>query len=117
MTKNQGKIFVSYSAQDSSSEAVALARSLSAAGLKVWLDRWSLVPGEAWSDVADNALDEASIVIALVGAGGLSPWQNHELRASKLKQAAKQQRIIPVLLPGAKPNLGDVPALDRRFGS
>jgi hypothetical protein len=94
--------FLSHSHQDAES-VEALARRLEdEAGLRVWLDRWHLIPGEPWQEELEEALDACQAVAVFLGPSGIRPWQNEEMRSAleeRVRDAAR--RVIPVLLPGA----------------
>lgn len=61
----------------------ALARKLEdEAGLKPFLDKWHLVPGEPWQEALEKALDEAKTCAVFIGSGGISPWENEEMRSA-----------------------------------
>lgn len=71
-------------------------------GLKCWLDKWNLVPGEPWQEALEDALDRCRTVALFVGANEISPWENEEMRSALETRAHdKERRVIPVLLPGA----------------
>ena len=70
-------------------------------GLRVWLDKWNLVPGDPWQEDIERAIDASACVVILVGTKGLAPWQNEEMRAALRKRVSeKSLRVLPVLLPG-----------------
>jgi len=96
-------IFISYSREDSEATA-ALSSSLAEAGLRVWFDRWALVPGESWDKAISKALESSTAVAVVVGPSGLGPWQEREIQAVLEKQGSdRRPRVIPVLLPGSSP--------------
>jgi hypothetical protein len=71
-------------------------------GLRCWLDKWNLVPGEPWQEGLENALDQCQAVAVFVGASPISPWENEEMRSAlEARVSNKERRVIPVLLPGA----------------
>lgn len=81
-----------------------LARRLSRAGLEPYLYEWHLVPGEAWQEALEKALDRSRTFAILVGPSNLGPWQTEEMRIALAKSIGgrgKRRRVIPVLLPGA----------------
>ena len=75
---------------------------LTDAGIRVWLDKWNLVPGETWQAKTENALRLTDSVVAFVGPGGLGPWQQEEVRFAIEQRVNSKSgvRVIPVLLPG-----------------
>jgi len=71
-------------------------------GLRCWLDKWNLVPGEPWQEALENALDQCQTVAVFVGPDAISPWENEEMRSAlEARVSNKERRVIPVLLPGA----------------
>ena len=95
MGKRTYDVFVSYRSIDKNVVS-ALARRLTRAHLKVWLDRQKLHGGESFDDEIDAALAKSRSVAVLVGPGGVGPWQKREIaRAAENSRT----RLIPVLLP------------------
>lgn len=73
--------------------------------LKVWLDKWNLVPGEPWQDALEDALDDCQTFAVFLGPSGIGPWENEEMRSAiEDRVQDKNRRVIPVLLPGAPDN-------------
>ncbi len=73
--------------------------------LKAWLDKWNLVPGEAWQDALEDALDDCQTFAVFLGPSGIGPWENEEMRSAIEERVQdKNRRVIPVLLPGAPGN-------------
>ncbi len=92
-------VFLSHSSADKPA-VEKLAHQLEAAGIKVFFDKWHLIPGEPWEEALEEALKESQTCAAFLGPGELRPWQNEELRVSLNRRARKQMlRVIPVLLP------------------
>jgi hypothetical protein len=74
-------------------------------GVKCWLDKWNLVPGDPWQEDLEKALDDSQTVAILVGPNSISPWANEEMRSAlEVRVHDKTRRVIPVLLPGAPDN-------------
>ena len=97
-------VFLSHSSADKPA-VEELARRLAKEGIQAWLDKWHLIPGEAWQPAIEKALAESEICAVFVGPSGLGPWQNEEMRAAidqRVRDSGKRFRVIPVLLPGAK---------------
>ena len=96
-------VFLSYNSEDKSSVDV-LASRLEKAGLRVWLDKWHLVPGAPWQEAIEGALDRCQTYAVIIGPSGFGPWQHEEMRAALDKRVKnKELRVIPVLLPDSKP--------------
>jgi hypothetical protein len=79
-----------------------LARRLVKEGIRPWLDRWNLIPGEPWQEAIEEALDACQTVAVFLGPSGIGPWENEEMRSALEDRVRdKSRRVIPVLLPGA----------------
>src|SRR5262245_1643939 len=99
-------VFFSYHWRDHA-QVEAVARVLSQRGLRVFLDRWYLVPGQPWPQALERTLASCSSVAVFLGAEGLGPWQQRE-RDLALDRQGKEPGfpVIPVLLTRADPALG-----------
>jgi small GTP-binding protein len=93
--------FFSYNSKD---KAVVekIAKRLKAVGIRPWLDKWNLSPG-------DNALDALEVAIKTIpcaalcfGPADVGKWHVIEIRAYVEKWAAGSARMIPVILPEVK---------------
>jgi len=88
-------------------EVAELAGKLAGAGLKVFLDRWNLVPGQPWPKALERALSQCGAVAVCLGPGELGPWQQRERDFALDRQAREPEfPVIPVLFPDAEPALG-----------
>lgn len=103
MRESKYDVFLSHASRDKPI-VEELARLLSAQGFRVWLDKWSLVPGEHWQEALEQGLLDSSVCAVCLGQGGLGPWQNEEIRSAIYKRVAEDHsfRVVPVLLPGAQ---------------
>ncbi len=97
-------VFVSYPRENSDS-AESIARFLSDAGLRVWFDKWSLIPGESWEKSVSHAIENANAIIFCVGATRVGEWQVQEINTFLQKKDPSSFRLIPVLLPGSNKEL------------
>lgn len=41
--------------------------------LKVWLDKWNIVPGEPWQEELENALNDSKACVVFLGSNGIGP--------------------------------------------
>ena len=96
-------VFCSYSWRDRTA-VEAVAQALQRQGLKVFLDRWYLVPGRAWPRALEEILASCRAVAVFVGPQGLGDWQQREAYLALNRKDTTP--VIPVLLPGADPALG-----------
>lgn len=85
----------------------AVARALTERGLRVFLDRWYLAPGQPWPQALERALASCGSVAVFFGVDGLGPWQQRE-RDLALERQAREPAfpVIPVLLTTHDPALG-----------
>ncbi len=97
-------VFLSYSRTEGD-PVEEIACRLDEAGLDIFLDKWSLVPGEPWQPELEEALLRSSVCVVFVGSEGLGNWQSAEMQIALNRQIANPgtaYRVIPVLLPGAE---------------
>jgi hypothetical protein len=99
-------VFLSYNWREHAA-VEAIARALRDRGLRVFLDRWYLVPGRPWPQALEGTLDTCCAVAVFLGPQGMGPWQQREKDLALDRQARTPTfSVIPVLLPGADPALG-----------
>jgi WD40 repeat protein len=97
-------VFLSHHSADKPA-VEALARLLAQEGIEPWLDKWHLIPGDAWQPAIEKALAEAAACAVFIGPGGFGSWQNEEMRAAIARRVQDSKggfRVIPVLLPGGE---------------
>lgn len=96
-------VFLSYSTADREVVEALAGKLRDDYGVKVFLDRWELIPGAPWQQALEKALAESQCCAVFIGPQGLGPWHSNEMRVA-LGQRVEQQpkRVIPVLLPGAE---------------
>lgn len=108
-------VFLSYARADE--RAVDLiARRLRAEGLKVFLDKWNLIPGEPWQEALEKALDRSRSCAAFLGKE-IGAWQNEEIRSAlETRVYDASFRVVPVLLPDGRPlDRASIPRFLRRL--
>ena len=99
-------VFFSYHWRDHA-QVEAVARTLTERGLRVFLDRWYLAPGQPWPQALERTLASCSSVAVFLGADGLGPWQQRERDLALDRQGREPGfPVIPVLLTRADPALG-----------
>ncbi|MEM9139765.1 MAG: TIR domain-containing protein, partial [Pseudomonadota bacterium] len=102
-------LFISHSGADTD-DAVRLRAAILAhpaaveAGLRVWLDKTDLVPGQPWQRQISDALDQARAFCVLIGARGIVNWVDNEVSVA-LDRATGPGAIafIPVRASDAVP--------------
>jgi tetratricopeptide (TPR) repeat protein len=67
-----------------------------------------------WQEQLETALTQVRTTAVLVGATGLGPWQEAEMRAAIDESVRRNLPVIPVLLPGA-PDRPQLPLFLRAF--
>jgi DNA-directed RNA polymerase specialized sigma24 family protein len=97
-------VFLSHHGSDKEQVEIIAARLKDEAGLKPFLDKWNLEPGEPWQEEIETALNDSASCAVFVGPSGLAPWQNEKMGAA-LDQRIRDNslRVIPVLLEHAEP--------------
>ena len=70
-------LFLSYNWRDQAA-AEALARALRDEGLRVFLDRWYLIPGRPWPQALEAAVGDCAGMAVLLGSNGTGNWQQRE---------------------------------------
>ncbi|KJU82646.1 type 11 methyltransferase [Candidatus Magnetobacterium bavaricum] len=74
-------------------------------GLKVWLDKWNIVDGDSLYDARSKGLEESKTCAVCIGEKPPGGWLEEEIAvvlSMRLKDTSF--RVIPVLLPRAKPD-------------
>ncbi len=96
------KVFLSHSTDDKPL-VERLAEKLVAEGIEPWLDKWNLLPGDAWQPEIEKALNSHDTCLVIIGPGDVGPWHHQEMQMALSRLAMdRQYRVIPVLLPKAK---------------
>lgn len=68
--------------------------------LRVWLDKWVLVPGEHWQQGMAKGLDEAASCAVCIGNKEVKGWFEEEIERALNRRTNDQSfRVIPVILP------------------
>jgi len=94
-------VFLSHNARDKPA-VEQIARRLLAVGIRPWLDKWNLAPGDTISDALEAAIKTISCAALCFGPADIGKWHILEIRAYLERWAAGTARMIPVILPGAK---------------
>ena len=98
-------VFLSHNSKDKPAVETIAHKLQATYGLKCWLDKWNLIPGEPWQEALEDALDDCQTVAVFVGPNTVSPWENEEMRSAlEVRVHDKTRRVVPVLLSGAPDN-------------
>ncbi len=110
-------VFLSHQSGDKPQVERLAARLEDEAKIKPFLDKWHLVPGQPWQEELESALDQSATCAVFLGASGLGAWENEEMRSALDDRVRSRNfRVIPVLLPGANPQLPEtLPRFLRRL--
>ena len=107
--QNQEFAFDAFLSHNSRNKPVVrqLKLRLAAEGLTVWLDEDELRPGSSVQKSLEAGIKSSKTIVVVVGADGLGPWEDKEVRGALQLGANDDLPIIPVLLPGcdAEPEL------------
>ncbi len=100
-------VFLSHS-HDDAEIVEQLAKLLRDKDLKVWLDKWELIPGRPWRRGMAKGLDEANSCAVCVGNKTPRGWFDQEIgRALNRQSQYPHYGVIPVILPGGDRRLVD----------
>lgn len=102
-------VFLSYSHKDTQLVEELAERLEDNAQLRVWLDRWNLIPGERWQQEIARGFDHTKSCAICIGKETPRGWFREEIdRALNRQTKDTSFRVIPVLLPNAqKINIDD----------
>jgi hypothetical protein len=99
--------FLSHASEDKAGFAEPLGRELASLGIRPWLDKWEIRPGDSLVkklfDEGVAAVDAVIVVVSQYSAG--KPWVRAELDAAVVRRITENTRLIPIRLDGA-----DMPA-------
>ena len=99
--------FLSHASEDKAGFAEPLGRELASLGIRPWLDKWEIRPGDSLAgklfDEGVSAVDAVVVVVSRYSAG--KPWVRAELDAAVVRKITENTRLIPIRLDEA-----DMPA-------
>lgn len=106
IAQGQYDVFLSHNSKDKA-EVEAIAMKLKSIGLRPWLDKWDMVPGDIFVDKLEWAIDHIDRAALFFGENDMGNWHAMEYKAYLERWSKKAARLIPVLLPKApeKPEL------------
>lgn len=93
-------MFLSHNSTDKAAVEMVALRLRDEAGVRPFLDKWALVPGESWIPGLEQAIEVSGAVAVFFGPEGVGHWHDEEKQLALLCE----KRVIPVLLPGARKN-------------
>lgn len=93
-------VFLSHAHVDADLVEPLAARLEDEAGLRVWLDRWVLIPGAHWQQEMAKGLGEARTCAVCIGRNTPAGWFREEIERALNRQTKDTSfRVIPVILP------------------
>ena len=97
--ENKFDVFLSHAHPDAEVVELLGERLEDEANLRVWLDRWILVPGEHWQQEMAKGLYHAKTCAVCIGTQTPAGWFREEIeRALNLQARDKSFRVIPLIL-------------------
>ncbi len=87
---------------------IKIAQLLKQKGIRPWLDIWELRPGLPWQRLLEEQIQNIRTAAVFVGASGIAPWQENEMRGFLEEFNNRRAPVIPVLLPDC-PHKPDIP--------
>lgn len=72
------------------------------AGVLTWLDEEQLKPGLPWQPRLEQQISLVRSACVFVGANGVGPWQDMEIRAFLSEFVSRGCPVIPIILPSAR---------------
>lgn len=99
----QPSAFLSHASEDKADFAEPLARSLAELGIRPWLDKWEIKPGDSLiQKLFDEGLATVKAVIVVVSeSSAAKPWVREELDAAMVARITNTTRLIPIRLDHA----------------
>jgi len=94
-------VFLSHNSQDKD-EVEKIARQLKKVGLRPWLDKWDLIPGDTIMDALGRAIETIPCAAIFFGPADIGDWHVMEVREYVAKWAKQKGRFIPTILPGVE---------------
>lgn len=90
-------VFVSHAWEDKESFVRALAETLTALGVSVWYDEFSLRVGDSLSRSIDTGLASCRFGIVVISSAFMSkPWPEYELRGLVAREIGEARVILPI---------------------
>ena len=94
-------VFMSHNVKDKVA-VEEIARKLKSVGIRPWLDKWDLVPGENVMESLERSIETIKCGVLFFGPEDLGNWHAIEIRSYVESNAGLAARFIPVILPGVE---------------
>lgn len=97
-------VFLSHASDDKERFVLPFARALEGVGVRVWVDRCQMLPGDSIVDkIFEEGIGSADAVIVVISANSMSkPWVREEMNAAFVKRLEKGTKLIPIVLDGCE---------------
>jgi TIR domain len=86
-------VFLSHKPDDKAEVELLRARLNERAGLRPFLDKWHLVPGESWQPELQHAIGRSSSAAVFFCPNGTGPWHTEEIHVLLDKAARTRDRL------------------------
>ncbi|MDP2311539.1 MAG: toll/interleukin-1 receptor domain-containing protein [Pseudomonadota bacterium] len=106
-------VFLSHNSVDKAL-VVKLKSLLRERGLRAWLDKDELTPGEPWQPLLEKGVGASATIAACIGPSGMGPWQSEEVELALQDARRLGKRVIPVILPSTPADVEYTGFLDNR---
>ncbi|MBI5590276.1 MAG: TIR domain-containing protein, partial [Deltaproteobacteria bacterium] len=94
-------VFLCHNSRDKAA-VERIAKRLLKVGIRPWLDKWNLSPGDTVSDALEQAIKTIPCAALFFGPADIGKWHIMEIRAYVEKWSSGNARMIPVVLRGVK---------------
>lgn len=94
-------VFLSHNSKDKA-KVEKIAKKLLSVGLRPWLDKWDLAPGDTISDALEQAIKTIPCAALCFGPADVGNWHVMEIRAYVEAWAKREARMIPLILSGVE---------------
>jgi len=94
-------VFLSHNSKDKAA-VEKIAKRLLSVGIRPWLDKWNLAPGDTISDALETAIKTIPCAALCFGPADVGKWHIMEIRAYVEKWASGNGRTVPLILPDVK---------------
>lgn len=94
------RVFISHDVEEHRALALQLASDLETLGAAAWLSSRDIPPGENWQSNIEQAFDESTHLLVLVGHPAPSKWVDEEIAMGRerMLQGDAEYSVIPILI-------------------
>ncbi len=84
-------VFLSHATADKPAVEVLALKLRHQEQLRVFFDKWQLVPGAPWQEALEKGLAASTTCAVFLGPEGLGPWHTAEMRVALGQRVAKDR--------------------------